>query len=546
MSQRPKSYYQAAQGSEPMVWLCAAGLGIVLMMAFALLVLIGVEGLKVFWPHPVALIELAPAKSGDPDLPTTLAGRRVDIVEAEAAPHWRLYLANKDQLDLPFTYVPAAAVRTISFPPELFYAERVRYGPAIGFPLSFKDANGRVSKVSDPDFWQGLQEEVARIHARFLIISRIEHQRLASLNQRLEALGERLEKAHDRGVSASEREALEAAHASLRETFEATTQNLIELRSAQASGTFTYRLADGREVVAPLGNFLTIQRPNAMSLPAKAVTFIANVWRFLTEPPREANTAGGIFPAIVGTFLLTVLMSAAVMPMGVLAALYLSEYARQGPLVRMVRIGVNNLAGVPSIIYGVFGLGFFIYFLGGGLDQLFFGDKLPGATFGTGGLLWASLTLAIMTVPVVIVATEEALASVPKSVREASLACGATQWQTIRQVVLPSAAPGMLTGLILAIARGAGEVAPLMLVGVVKMAPSLPLDSAFPFLHLERKFMHLGFHIYDLAFQSPDAEAAQPLVFATTLLLIVLVIALNLWAILLRNRLRLRFRGDIF
>jgi phosphate transport system permease protein len=266
----------------------------------------------------------------------------------------------------------------------------------------------------------------------------------------------------------------------------------------------------------------------------------------VSEEPREANMEGGIFPAIFGTFAMTLLMCAAVMPFGVLAAIYLREYAKQGLFVRMVRISVNNLAGVPSIVFGVFGLGFFVYFVGGSLDKLFYADALPTPTFGTGGILWAALTLALMTVPVVIVATEEALAAVPRGVREGSLALGASKWQTIYRVVLPASAPGILTGLVLAIARGAGEVAPLMLVGVVKLAPSLPLDSIAPFVHLDRKFMHLGFHIYDLGFQSPDSEASQPMVFATTLFLILLVVLLNFGAIVVRERLRRRYAAGAF
>jgi phosphate transport system permease protein len=207
---------------------------------------------------------------------------------------------------------------------------------------------------------------------------------------------------------------------------------------------------------------------------------------------------------------------------------------------------VNNLAGVPSIVFGVFGLGFFVYFVGASIDSTFFGEYLPTPTFGTGGILWAAATLALMTVPVVIVATEEALAAVPRGMREGSLSCGASKWQTIQRIILPASIPGILTGLILAMARGAGEVAPLMLVGVVKLAPSLPIDGDFPFIHLERKFMHLGFHIYDLGFQSPDSEAAKPMVFATTLLLILLVVVLNLAAILIREKLRKRYATGAF
>jgi phosphate transport system permease protein len=266
----------------------------------------------------------------------------------------------------------------------------------------------------------------------------------------------------------------------------------------------------------------------------------------LSDEPREANTEGGIWPAIFGTVMMVFLMSLAVVPLGVLAALYLREYARQGLLVRTVRVAVNNLAGVPSIVFGVFGLGFFVYFVGGAIDRTFFPELLPTPTYGTGGILWASLTLALLTVPVVIVASEEAFAAVPRSMREASLAMGATQFQTIIRVVLPGAAPGILTGLILAMARAAGEVAPLMLTGVVKLAPQLPLDSFAPFFHLDRKFMHLGFHIYDVGFQSPNVEAAKPMVYTTTILLLAIVVLLNLVAIRVRNYLREKYRTAAF
>jgi len=285
---------------------------------------------------------------------------------------------------------------------------------------------------------------------------------------------------------------------------------------------------------------------NSLGVLGKAGAYLSRLWEFVADDPRESNTEGGIFPAIFGTVMMVLLMSVLVVPLGVMAALYMREYASQGWILRTLRIAVNNLAGVPSIVFGVFGLGFFVYFVGGGIDRLFFAEKLPTPTFGTGGILWAALTLALLTVPVVIVATEEALASVPRSQREASLALGATRWQTLWNVVIPGAMPGILTGLILAMARGAGEVAPLMLTGVVKLAPSMPLDGTFPFLHLDRKFMHLGFHIYDVGFQSPNSEAAKPMVFMTALLLLLVVVVLNLFALRLRSRLRARMGGGAF
>ncbi|MEM7355388.1 MAG: phosphate ABC transporter permease PstA [Acidobacteriota bacterium] len=285
---------------------------------------------------------------------------------------------------------------------------------------------------------------------------------------------------------------------------------------------------------------------NQLSITQKVGIYLSRWREFLLDEPREANSEGGVFPAIFGTVSMTLIMSILVVPFGVLAALYLREYAKAGPLVSAVRIAVNNLAGVPSIVFGVFGLGFFCYVVGASIDQLFFAASLPNPTYGTGGLLWASFTLALLTLPVVIVATEEAVSAVPSSMREGSYACGASKWQTIQRIVLPRATPGIITGMILAIARGAGEVAPLMLVGAVKLAPELPIDGLFPYIHPERSFMHLGFHIFDVGFQSQNSEAAKPMVFTTTLLLIAIVATLNFATIWLRNRLRKKFVAGQF
>ncbi|MDR4463369.1 MAG: phosphate ABC transporter permease PstA [Nitrospira sp.] len=302
--------------------------------------------------------------------------------------------------------------------------------------------------------------------------------------------------------------------------------------------------ANGREKAVAVDQVLRVLRPNDLSTVEKVWVYVGNIWTVLTTEPREANTEGGIFPAIFGTVMMVMIMSFIVTPFGVIGALYLREYARQGIIVRTVRIAVNNLAGVPSIVFGVFGLGFFVYGVGGTIDALWFSEKLPTPTFGTGGILWASLTLALLTVPVVIVATEEGLAAVPREYREGSIGLGATKWETIWKVVLPTALPGILTGLILAMARAAGEVAPLMLTGVVKLAPAMPIDGTWPFIHLDRKFMHLGFHIYDVGFQSPNVEAAKPMVFVTTLVLIGVVVTLNLAGIVLRNRMRRKYAGS--
>ncbi|MDH4302919.1 MAG: phosphate ABC transporter permease PstA [Nitrospira sp.] len=319
-----------------------------------------------------------------------------------------------------------------------------------------------------------------------------------------------------------------------------------EVESSEGNSPYALLVVDanGREKSIGLSQVVRVLRPNALSTLGKVWVYVGNVWMVLTTEPREANTEGGIFPAIFGTVMMVLIMSLVVTPFGVIGALYLREYARQGVIVRIVRIAVNNLAGVPSIVFGVFGLGFFVYGVGGTIDALFFSDRLPTPTFGTGGILWASLTLALLTVPVVIVATEEGLAAVPREYREGSIGLGATKWETIWKVVLPTALPGILTGLILAMARAAGEVAPLMLTGVVKLAPALPIDWTWPFLHLDRKFMHLGFHIYDVGFQSPNVEAAKPMVYVTTLVLILVVVTLNLTGIVLRNRMRRKYAGS--
>jgi len=256
---------------------------------------------------------------------------------------------------------------------------------------------------------------------------------------------------------------------------------------------------------------------------------------FLVQAPKDGMTAGGIFPAIFGTVALVLLMTLAALPAGVATAIYLREYANPAAFAtRIVRIAVNNLAGVPSIVFGLFGLGFFVQFAGGGIDKLFYGGQ---KVFGQPALVWAALTMAILTLPVVIVATEEALAAVPREVRYASAALGATKFQTILHVVLPQALPGILTGAILAISRGAGEVAPILFTGAAYYLPKLPHT-------LHDQFMQLGYHVYVLATQSPDVDATRPLLYATVLVLLILTFALNATAIVVRSRMRKKLAGS--
>jgi phosphate transport system permease protein len=258
-------------------------------------------------------------------------------------------------------------------------------------------------------------------------------------------------------------------------------------------------------------------------------------WGFLTQAPTNGMTAGGILPAIVGTVALVFVMTLAALPAGVATAIYLHEYADPMAIAtRVVRIAVNNLAGVPSIVFGLFGLGFFVQFAGGGIDKLFYGGT---RVFGQPALIWAALTMAVLTLPVVIVSTEEALSTVPRDVRLASAALGATKFQTVLRVVLPQAVPGILTGAILAVSRGAGEVAPILFTGVAYFLPTLPHT-------LHDQFMQLGYHVYVLATQSPDVDATRPLLYSTVLVLLALTFALNASAIVVRSRMRKRMAGN--
>ena len=538
-----------------MVWATAMGLTVGLVMVVSLLVLILFNGITAFWPKRVAYLELtsrSTARLGEsPVLVGEVVKRQYKTAGAASQGRqveWQLFVGNKERYGLSFRYVDAADVVAQRYPAQVMSIERLEYGDAIGEPVALRVAEAGELASDSPEFAGRLEEVVHEVSARRREIRHLEHTAIGAINARMTRLRLRQRTLEREGTPSGDAAylAIEEAMAPLQARYEELAGEARELRRLQDENQLVYRITTGDEVVLPLGQIVGYHFPNQLGFWSRLGLFTHNMWAFLSQEPREANTEGGVFPAIFGTFVMTVLMSMAVTPFGVLAAMYLREYAKQGIIVRTVRIAVNNLAGVPSIVFGVFGLGFFVYFVGGSIDELFFHNALPTPTFGTGGMIWASLTLALMTVPVVIVATEEALTAVPRGMREGSLACGASKWQTMQRIVLPASAPGILTGLILAMARGAGEVAPLMLVGVVKLAPTLPVDGIFPFVHLDRKFMHLGFHIFDLGFQSPDSEAAKPMVFATTLLLIALVMVLNVGAIWIRDRLRRKYATGAF
>jgi len=516
-----------------------------------------------FWPRPIEVVRLVdgglvagePTRSQEfrpgPELLATLSPEQRQAIARDGGVAERTLFrtGNFDLYGDDFRWVSDFERAETTRPRDMVLVERQEWGVFVGTVRSFT-RNGQTVTVTSPSD-PALAEAHRAARARWAEIRRIERGEIGTVNHYLEkdrlALrrvqlenpdgGPRVEEAMRRF---SEREA------ELQRRYETLAAEAQALRRGHEADQITLADVNGRTKTQPLGTLIRIVPSNDLSLMGKLGVYLSRWAEFVSDEPREANTEGGILPAIFGTVAMTLLLVIVVTPFGVITALYLREYAKQGRLVSIVRISVNNLAGVPSIVYGVFGLGFFAYIVGGSIDQLFFPERLPSPTYGTGGLLWASLTLALLTVPVVIVATEEALAAVPRSMREGSLACGASKWQTIRNIVLPRAMPGIMTGIILAMARGAGEVAPLMLVGVVKLAPELPIDGFFPFIHLERSFMHLGFHIYDVGFQSRNSEAGKPMVFVTTLLLIGLIFTMNLSAILVRNRLKRRFAGAQF
>jgi len=630
-SQEPSP--QAADGvsipgrakGEVKVWLTAAGLTTGLLMVIGLLSLILWNGITVFWPKRIH--EFVIQEKDKPE--TRVAGELVKTQAKRSAGSTgvelevQIFTGNKDAYGLGFRFIDQDFITGKTQPKELILAERMEYGDSIFYPVALQTKDGPRVEAGTPAFLSALKKAVRDGNHRRDVILKVEKGQIGRINARMQEFNATIRGIElNNRLSAEEKakriDPIKAQLAKEEEKYQELAEQARKLREEQDSVTLLYKLPSGEERSQAASELVHFYAPNQLGFFGQLGVFIHHVWEFITAEPREANTEGGIFPAIFGTFVMTILMAVMVTPFGVVAAIYLREYAKQGLLVRIVRICVNNLAGVPSIVFGVFGLGFFVYGVGsfidggpkaplppvwwslaaigfivttlgavflaaryGGSNPLltkpnqviryakpalaifavllgivtltlnpyfggFFRNSLPTPTFGTGGILWASLTLSLMTLPVVIVATEEALAAVPRGVREAALACGASKWQTIQRVVLPSALPGVMTGVILAMARGAGEVAPLMITGVVKLAPSLPLDLSAPFIHAERKFMHLGFHIYDLGFQSPDSEAAKPMVFATTLFLILLVVLMNLAAISIRNRLRKKYQASAF
>lgn len=543
------------KSGSPWVWMTGGAVSIAVIMTIGLLALIAVRGLGHFWPADVLQAEYrVPGQE-----PKLIAG---ELVQAEEVPRARLAasglpvdaaggefmtrellkVGNREIFGADFNWVVGEWLSEPRTPENLLVLERREWGNFYGYLQGVKEGGQLVAEGDAA--WAELQARIQRVDELHEEIARLEKKDIGRINAGLERLRLEARQLELGGrLDAAAQADLDVERAQWDAEYKVLEEQLIALQQQFNRDSVLLRTVDGRELELSLGKVVRAYQPNAMGTADKLGFYFAKLWEFVSDEPREANTEGGIFPAIFGTVMMTLIMAVIVTPFGVLAAIYLREYAKQGLLTRIIRIAVNNLAGVPAIVYGVFGLGFFVYVLGGSIDRLFFSEALPAPTFGTPGLMWASLTLAILAVPVVIVATEEGLARIPRALREGSLALGATKAETLWKVVLPMASPAMMTGMILAVARAAGEVAPLMLVGVVKLAPSLPLDGNYPYLHLDQKIMHLGFHIYDVGFQSPNVEAARPLVYATALLLVLVIALLNLSAVYIRNHLREKYKA---
>ncbi|RUO75687.1 phosphate ABC transporter, permease protein PstA [Pseudidiomarina taiwanensis] len=544
---------------RPWIWLTAGAVSVSLIAVLGLLALIAWRGLSFFWPAEIHEIQVQ-ASDGSTK---TVIGELYDTEEVpmerlaesgivlenyseETLERWLLKVGNREYVPLDFMWIMEPQIVADAKPLDVAKIERSKNGNFYGYITDVLEQGESVFNSSPEQ--SELREELAQRIERVLDINDqaedLQNSEIGAINYRLNQLRlERRALALKEQLTDSEEQRIAAEEAQLRADYKVLEEELFAMREEASRDSIVVRDMRGMDVTIPMYRVLDVTFPNDMGAIAKVGYFFSQIGNFVSENPREANTEGGVFPAIFGTVFMVLLMSVIVTPFGVVAAIYLHEYAGKNPVTRLIRIAVINLAGVPSIVYGVFGLGFFVYMVGGSLDQIFYPEALPSPTFGTPGVMWSAITLAILTLPVVIVSTEEGLSRIPSSLREGSLALGATKAETLWRIIIPMASPAIMTGLILAVARAAGEVAPLMLVGVVKSAPMLPVDGNFPYFHLDRKFMHLGFHIYDVGFQSPNVEAARPLVYATSFLLVTVIVGLNLTAISVRNHLREKYRS---
>ncbi|WP_245921477.1 phosphate ABC transporter permease PstA [Bowmanella denitrificans] len=500
----------------------AALVAIILLLLCGMVGIMLVKGMQHFWPNPLYQVSYVDEQDQPQQMFATLLSR--DFITTRGQKRWLFNQAKLYQFSDQQHLLRQEQIITLLALPDLIDVQ-LRSGNRLFARLNGLTFAGKAVDINRlPNVLQDVSVEVAAISA-------IEQGRLAAIHQLLAEYDRR-------GVEVDA-----PARVKLEDEFAALMAELKSRRSQMAQFELQLLFDSGQSYALPLWEVEKYQQINQQTAVQRFATFLSNIWEFVSDTPKRANSAGGVFPALFGTVVMVLLMTLIVTPLGVMAAIYLNEYAPENSLTSLIRIGVNNLAGVPSIVYGVFGLGFFVYQVGGNIDKLFFSEHLPAPTFGAPGIFWASLTMAMLTLPVVIVATEEGLRRVPNSLRQGSYALGATQFETLWRTVIPMASPGIMTGVILAIARGAGEVAPLLLVGAVKFAPTLPLDGEFPYLHLDRQFMHLGVLIYDGAFHSNSIGHGSSMMFASCLLLLLVVMTLNIIAVMVRSRLRRQYQA---
>ncbi|TEW56136.1 phosphate ABC transporter permease PstA [Psychromonas sp. RZ22] len=544
------------KSGTPWIWMTGGAVSLSLIAVLGLFILIGWRGLSFFWPATVYEFSMQ-VEDGHQ---STLIGEIYDtehvlkeqLISAgikglenkpDSLDRFLIKIGNREYVDLDFQWILETSIKSTTVADNIVVFERTKNGNFYGYIDGIK-VNGQALDIKPNGLVRELSERLERALALRSKEDDLLSGEIGRINYELERIRLQERKLQLDGKLTDKKQLeLKGQSEQLQNEYLALETELFDYREQAKRDSVVVKDMTGRLVTMPLSYILDFYQPNNMTLTQKIGHWFHQVYKFVSSDPREANTEGGVFPAIFGTVFMVMLMAVIVTPFGVIAAIYLHEYAAKNSITKFIRIAVINLAGVPSIVYGVFGLGFFVYILGGSIDQLFYPEALPAPTFGSPGVLWSALTLAILTLPVVIVSTEEGLSRIPSTLREGSLALGATKSETLWRIVIPMASPAIMTGLILAVARAAGEVAPLMLVGVVKMAPTLPLDGNFPYLHLDRKFMHLGFHIYDVGFQSPNVEAARPLVYATSFLLVTVIIGLNLAAISIRNNLREKYRS---
>ena len=542
------------KSGSPWIWMTGGAVSLSLIAVLGLLLLIAWRGLSYFWPAEIYQWQLKDQHGTESTLigeiydreevPTERlesAGHKFKNHPGETVTRYLVKTGNRERVSLDFRWILETDILSRSTPAGVAKFERSKNGNFYGY-LKAVFVDGK--KVSGSNLKSVLENQIDRAVELTDKAHSLQKSEIGTINYKLEKLRLEARKLELEGkLTEAKKSDFADKKAQLNKDYKVLEKEFFALKKKAGRDSVLVKDMSGETVKLPLDSVLDVSFVNSMGFFDKIGHWFIGVGKFVADDPREANTEGGVFPAIFGTVFMVLLMAVIVTPFGVIAAIYLHEYAKKGPITKMIRIAVINLAGVPSIVYGVFGLGFFVYMVGGSIDQIFYPEALPSPTFGSPGVIWSALTLAILTLPVVIVSTEEGLSRIPSSVRQGSLALGATKAETLWRIVIPMASPAIMTGLILAVARAAGEVAPLMLVGVVKLAPTLPIDMNFPFIHLERKFMHLGFHIYDVGFQSPNVEAARPLVYATSFLLVSVIVALNLTAISVRNHLREKYRS---